>query len=108
MEKTNRMFYVLLAALGLMAGLFVASRRAQASDPTEKSGGESKASVVWDDKWTAIGAYVSADGKYVEFLKDTGLSGDTAVAAKIESGHVSLCPKMIVTRWRVHGHMHFL
>ncbi len=118
-----------LVLVGLIAGIAAGMHALQASSPEgESSGGESPASVSYDEKWKATEALVSSSSGYKLFYPygkspvppyvSYPLSGDpvnktTPVAASFststETGtaKAEILPKMVVTKWKVHGHIHF-
>lgn len=105
-----RKVYFLLFILGLGAGVFFALNNARASNPQgEVSGGEQPASVYYDESWKASDALVSKDGGYQAV--DISSRQDTPKAGQLEkvgdAWSVKVFPKMIVTKWKVHGHIHF-
>jgi len=89
--------YLLLFILGLGLGIFFGLNKVKASspEPPEVSGGEQPASVYYDEYWQATSAIINTDTGYQEF---TGFKGPTTATAR---------PKMVVTTWNVHGHIHF-
>jgi hypothetical protein len=105
--------YLLLFILGLGIGIFSGLSKARASSPEgQTSGGEQPASVYFDEFWQATGAIVSTVSGYQGF--DPSRRANTPVAGRLEKlnnpsrGWVArLFPKMVVTKWKVHGHIHF-
>lgn len=100
---------ILVFVLGIIAGLLFGAIKLKASSPEgEVSPGQ--ASVFYDEHWQAIEAIVSnADtNKYAMF---NNFYHDTPTAAKMkketEGWEIKTFPKMVVTKWRVHGHIHF-
>ena len=88
--------YLLMFILGLGLGIFFGLNKVKASSPVnEPSGGETTASVYYDEYWQATRAIINTDTGYQEF---TGFNGSTTATAR---------PKMVVTKWKVHGHIHF-
>lgn len=105
-----RKIYLLLFILGLGIGIFFGLSKVKASTPVgETSGGEQPASVYYDEHWQATQAAVSTESGYQNF--DPSIHGNTSTAGKIENTSggwiVRLFPKMVVTKWKVHGHIHF-
>jgi hypothetical protein len=105
-----RRYYILIFVLGLTMGVvFVFSQARANPSKGEISGGEVTASVVYDETWQAISALVSSATGFVAY--DPTGSTRTGVAAKFSSSGASatveIAPKMLVTKWRVHGHIHF-
>ncbi|MFA6583705.1 MAG: hypothetical protein WCS77_05350 [Elusimicrobiaceae bacterium] len=107
MKKTVIVLLILFG-VGVAGGLFIGSVPVIASPLTnEVSGGEQPASVWYDEQWKAIGAIATTNGGYAH----VNLPGKISNAAKM-SKHgtrwaVSAQPKMVVTKWQVHGHIHF-
>lgn len=103
-------FYLFLFIAGLGTGIFLALNSARASNPQgEVSSGEQPASVYYDEYWKATEALVSRDGG----LQTVDISNrqDTPRAAELEkvgdAWSVKVFPKMLVTKWKAHGHIHF-
>lgn len=101
--------YLLLFILGLSVGIFFGLNRVRASPPEgETSGGDQPASVYFDEHWRATQAIVSTESGFVNFSDFNSL---TSPAGRIENTPggwlVRVFPKMVVTKWRVHGHIHF-
>jgi hypothetical protein len=109
---------ILLFISGTLLGVFYFSSESRASSPEgEVSGGEQPASVYYDEHWQAIGAYVSTEAGYT-FLNPS-IDKESPVVGKItyipvptSTGvinvpHCTLQPDMVVTKWKVHGHIHF-
>lgn len=100
---------IVLFVLGGLLGIF--SNNLQASTPVgEVSDGEQPASVYYDEHWRATESYVATEGGYASF--DPSSHMDTPVTGKIETPAVgdpycSLQPDMVITKWKVHGHIHF-
>ncbi|MFA5090244.1 MAG: hypothetical protein WC510_04330 [Candidatus Omnitrophota bacterium] len=132
MRRINKTYLVFLFFLGLGLGVFFVLQRANASNPgSEASGGETTASVYYDETWKATETIVSSDAGLKVFYpySDDNPGGtpsvypayplpaipnhhNTDIAAAIITGgishaYVSIFPKMVVTKWRVHGHIHF-
>ncbi|MDD2703227.1 MAG: hypothetical protein PHC33_04405 [Candidatus Omnitrophica bacterium] len=106
----KKMAYSILFLIGIGAGVIFGLHKARASSPEgETSGGEQPASVYYDEFWQATGAAVSSNGGYVNV--DPSGHAETAVAAAWTTAdnvsQVNLLPKMVVTQWTVHGHIHF-
>lgn len=108
----------IIFCLGCLCGVFYFMREAGASDPEgEISGGERNASVTWDEHWQAVTAYVATENGYSEI--DPSTHDDSGVCGKINYApivtsegnvnvpYVSLEPDMVITKWKVHGHIHF-
>ena len=110
MVKGRVRFFFLLFMVGLVAGLLIGLNKVMATSPVDEvSGGEAVASVWYDEHWRAIRAVVSSEDGYDYFNPST--HNDTEVAGRMEQIDdvwiTSLYPKMVVTKWRVHGHIHF-
>ncbi len=118
--KGRRLFLavsVILFLFGGILGIFYSSNKLLASSPQDKTSGGKPASVFYDEHWQAIGAYVATKRGYAFLNPSTGHS--SPVAGKIEytpvatpSGVVNvpratLEPDMVITKWKVHGHVHF-
>ncbi len=109
MMSKNKIYF-LLFVLGLGLGIFFGLRSVRASSPEgETSGGEQPASVYYDEFWQATQAVVSTGSGYANFEPST--HNNTPKAGEIvdtpDGKAVNLFPKMVVTRWNVHGHIHF-
>lgn len=114
--------YIALFIIGLAAGLFFRLNKAKASTAQgETSKGEQPASTVYEESWKATEALVSAAGGY-RYFYPYGSTPDyplpsrpphvqTPEAGKMENTDggwlVQIYPKMVVTKWSVHGHIHF-
>lgn len=109
---------IIIFCLGCLCGVFYFTREAKASDPEgEVSGGEPNASVTYDEHWRAVTAYVATENGYSEIDPSTKVDSD--ISGKIDSvsiatpggpvnvPYVSLEPDMVITKWKVHGHIHF-
>ncbi len=98
----RKLIYILLFAYGVTGGVFFSLSRARANTPVgETSGGESPASVYYDEHWKAANAIVtdnSGVGGALRWSVFNNFTNNTPNSAK---------PKMVVTRWEVHGHIHF-
>ncbi len=102
--------YFLFLVLGLCTGVFFALNKAKASSPQgETSGGEQPASVYYDEHWKATEALVSSTTGYTTMDPSTHNNTNTAGQFEDTAGgwRVELFPKMVVTKWKVHGHIHF-
>ncbi|MFA5363121.1 MAG: hypothetical protein WC335_07795 [Candidatus Omnitrophota bacterium] len=102
--------YIILLMIGIGAGILFGLHKARASSPeNETSGGEQPASVYYDEFWQATEAVVSSNNGYTS-MNPSG-HAETVVAAAWTTtnnvSQVSLLPKMVVTQWTVHGHIHF-
>jgi len=110
---------VCLFCVGIILGIFSGKYKLMASSPeSETSGGEQPASVYYDEHWQAIEAYVATQNGYSQ-INPAGKS-DTPVTGVIETetiaindgddvdiAYVLLQPDMVITKWKVHGHIHF-
>ncbi|MFA5161566.1 MAG: hypothetical protein WC421_04915 [Elusimicrobiales bacterium] len=103
MTKNGRILCLLMLAAGLAAGLLAGAARAE--DPALMSDGDIRA--IWDEHWTALEAYASSVADGVQKLDMSSGTPATKEAAKITGSSVSVHPRMIVTRWKIHGHIHF-
>jgi hypothetical protein len=109
---------VCLFCIGVISGVFNGTHSIMASTPEgEVSGGEQPASVYYDEHWRAIQAYVATETGYNMINPasklDTPLTGIIATQAisingeNVDVAYVSLQPDMVITKWEVHGHIHF-
>ncbi|MBU1147176.1 MAG: hypothetical protein KKD11_02390 [Candidatus Omnitrophica bacterium] len=111
MKVHKLLFLGLAVALFVLGGLLgIFSNNLQASPPEgEVSGGEQPASVYYDEHWKATESYVATTSGYVSF--DPSSLMDTSVTGEIKDGvdgpYCSLQPDMVITKWKVHGHIHF-
>jgi hypothetical protein len=109
-DKKRRELYFLLFILGVCAGIFFGINKVRASSPEgETSGGEQPASTYYDEFWQATEAVVSTAGGFAQFNPSTHNNTGTAARFRNTPGGwvADIFPKMVVTRWRVHGHIHF-
>ena len=120
--KKNKI-YILFLLLGLGWGVFVGLNKVRASSPVnESSAGEQTAGVAYDESWKATEALVSSSSGYRYFypygsspaypLPANPVNQQTATAGKLVYDNdfgwkILVYPKMVVTKWRVHGHIHF-
>ncbi|MEW6008076.1 MAG: hypothetical protein AB1629_00360 [Candidatus Omnitrophota bacterium] len=108
-------------SLGIIAGFLYMAARLEASDPIgEVSAGESPASVYYDEHWQAIEAYYwsEPDKEFKSFNPDTSAQAPEQ-SVKLYEENSSYAPGTVklpvirgqaimkVTKWRVHGHIHF-
>jgi hypothetical protein len=101
----NKLYFLFLI-IGVTAGVSFGLIKARASLPEgETSGGEQPASVYYDETWSATDAVVSTSNGYKSF--NPSAHSPTQIAAKFDSGKISLFPKFVVKEWTVHGHIHF-
>ncbi|MFH0913133.1 MAG: hypothetical protein V1884_02490 [Candidatus Omnitrophota bacterium] len=122
MLKRINKIYCALFVIGLCAGLFFALNKARALTPEgESSQGESPSSVAYDESWKATQTLVSTSSGYQYFypygsspaypLPALPTSQQTPTAGQLENtngGWVEgIFPKLVVTKWSVHGHIHF-
>ncbi len=105
-------------ALGFYIGIFLPIENLGASIPEgEVSGGEQPASVYYDEHWKATEAYVSTESGYKSMDPSAGM--DSVICGKIsvfpiatsfgpaDVPQTTLEPDMVMTKWNVHGHIHF-
>lgn len=119
---SKKKIYFLFFVLGIGIGIFFTLNKAKASNPQgEPSGGEVTASVYYDESWKATETVVSTENGYQYFypygnppeypLPAQPLTQQTPIAGKLENTAagwiVRLFPKMVVTKWKVHGHIHY-
>jgi hypothetical protein len=102
---------IVLFLIGIGAGVVFGLHKARASSPEgEGSGGEQPASVYYDEFWQASDAVVSSNTGYTPM--NPANHAESGVAAAWDTGadgisRVRILPKMVVTQWTVHGHIHF-
>ena len=107
----NKKMYIAVLMIGLGLGIVFGLHKARAFSPEgEVSGGEQPASVSYDEFWQANEAVVSSDTGYVSM--NPANRAETGIAAGFNAGadgsvQVRTLPKMVVTQWTVHGHIHF-
>lgn len=102
--------YVLLFILGLTAGIFFGLQKAKASSPEGEASTLGGLTYYYDEFWQATQALVSRAGGFgYQNISNTvgdSTSGSAAVLNKTNNT-VERFPKMVVTKWKVHGHIHF-
>lgn len=110
--KSKNKIYLLLFGLGLSAGILFAIGKAKASVPAPNTP-VPLPSMYYDEHWWADGAVVSSAAGFVGFDHVRPAEHDpTGIAATIEDAGdpadkiIRVFPKMVVTRWQVHGHIH--
>ena len=111
---------VIFFCLGAVLGVFSIRDELRASSPVgEISMGEQPASVYYEEHWQAVGSYLATEEGYQFF--DPSTHDNTPVTGKIqvtpivmvEGGipinvpHTILEPDMVISKWKVHGHIHF-
>jgi len=99
---SKKKIYFFLFILGLSLGIFWGINKVRASSPEgETSGGEQPASVYYDEYWQATRALVYIeDGMTQGFEEFTDFNEPTPTTTTTKH-------KMVVTKWKVHGHIHF-
>ena len=108
----------ILLTAGVTAGIFYSAADLEASSPEgEISGGEQPASVYYDEHWQAVESYIATKSGYESFDPSTrnntditgeiGLATFTTMAGEVDVPYTILEPDMVVTKWKVHGHIHF-
>ncbi|MDD4004844.1 MAG: hypothetical protein PHW69_06525 [Elusimicrobiaceae bacterium] len=124
MKKSITWLYLLLFLGGIVGGLFFRHNTAMASAPigsdgnfSDRTGAETTASVWYDERWRAASAIVTSLSGYKTMSEASLLAGQTSfqatgntVAGVLENNSgwgITLQPKMVVTQWRVTGHIHF-
>ena len=120
MKNRNLLFLFLSMTLffsGVILGLFSFTGNLRASSPEGETSAGEGASVFYDEHWRAVGAYAATETGYAFLNPSTGAA--SPVAGKIElisistAGgvvtvpHTTLEPDMVITKWKVHGHVHF-
>lgn len=114
--------YLLLLSLGLAIGVIFALSKAKASSPTSSTGAPA-ATVVYDEYWKATEALVSTTTGFRYFYpygsptsyplpaapinQRTNTAGIIGTDGATGGSIITLFPKMAVTKWKVHGHIHF-
>ena len=107
----KKKMYSIVLMIGIGAGIVFGLHKARASSPQEEtSGGEQPASVYYDEFWQASEAVVSSNTGYRQM--NPADHDESGVAAAWDTGddglsRVRILPKMVVTQWTVHGHIHF-
>ena len=111
---------VIFFCLGAVLGVFSIRDELRASSPAgEISMGEQPASVYYEEHWQAVGSYIATEKGYQFF--DPSTHGNTPVTGKIQSVpmmvggqgipinvlYTILHPDMVISKWKVHGHIHF-
>ncbi|GEM_PF-2321400 len=94
--------FILGAGIGLWS-----SRQSRASSPEGEIVGITDYLIAWDEEWQAIEAYHSSQTGYRAFDPSQGTK--TAVSGSINAagGYVETYPEIFVTKWRIHGHLHY-
>ena len=113
--KRKSKVYLLLFGLGLSTGILFAVGKVKASSP-EGEVSTAPINMYYDEYWQATNSVVSSASGFVEF--NPSAHANTGTAAKLEKQNedpvtgiftgwiVRVFPKMVVTRWRVNGHIH--
>ncbi|PIV39089.1 MAG: hypothetical protein COS29_04505 [Candidatus Omnitrophica bacterium CG02_land_8_20_14_3_00__42_8] len=121
-KMKRRAFFLIICViffcLGAVLGVFSIRDELRASSPVgEISMGEQPASVYYEEHWQAVGSYLATEEGYQFF--DPSTHGDTPVTGKIQlmpmtAGGIPinvpytiLEPDMVISKWKVHGHIHF-
>lgn len=111
MSRKNKI-YLLLFVLGLSVGVLFAISKVKASTP-EGEVSANPITMYYDEHWQATNSVVSSTTGYVAFNPSGHAPTGTAnPAASLDNSTgngwiVRVFPKMVVTRWRVRGHIHF-
>ena len=96
------LIFILLLVFGIVGGIFFGISKARATSPVgEISAGESTPSVTYDEYWRAASALTTINagaGGTVKWATFSNFPNDTNPSEQ---------PKMVVTKWIVHGHIHF-
>ncbi len=101
----KKLIYVLLFVFGVSGGVFFNLSRVRATTPVgETSGGETVPSVVYDEHWKADSAIISDSVGASSNIQWVAFNG--FVNFPPTPTPASRKPKMVVTRWIVHGHVH--
>lgn len=114
MKKIGIIAGMLVFIAGIFLGALFNIHRLEASDPGgEVSGGEQAASTFWHEHWQATEGYVSSETGYEKIgISLTPTSKSPVVSGKMvkkisQPAQVTIYPNMMVTKWKVHGHIHF-
>jgi len=107
MTRKNKIYF--LFVLGLSLGILFAINKVKASSP-ESDASSYPISMYYDEYWQATNSIVSSANGFVELNPSS--RGPTGTAASLDNATtygwvVRVFPKMVVTRWRVRGHIHF-
>jgi hypothetical protein len=108
----KKKLYSIVLMIGLGAGIVFGLHKARASTPEgENSGGEQPASVYYDEFWQASKAVVTLNNGYKEMNpanhSPSGVAAGWNTDPATGVSQVRVLPKMVVTQWTVHGHIHF-
>ena len=107
----KRKLFVAVFALGAISGVIFGLGKLKASSPAGEAS-QGVASMYFDEIWRAEESIVStttgfntvdmlnAGGGFVASIGETSAVYDTA------TGAITASPKMLVTKWKVHGHIH--
>ena len=95
----RKLIYILLFVFGVSGGVFFSLSKVRATPPVGPSGGETTPSVYYDEHWKAENAMVTTNSdSTLAWSVFNNFNNDTSPSKK---------PKMVVTKWVVHGHIHF-
>jgi len=96
----RKLIYILLFVCGVTGGVFFSLNRARASSPVGETSKGMSPTVIYDEIWSAASAIATRSvGATEQWSVFTDFPNPTPASRK---------PKMVVTRWVVHGHIHFL
>ena len=101
------------AAAGLVAGVVSVMATGPAGEESPRGRAEYPASVYYDEHWAAAGALVTSANSSTGFQAvdpSKGAASETAALIRKDGDGkwgTAVQPRMVVTRWRVHGHIHF-
>jgi len=102
MAAYRNRFFILGAGIGIWK-----SHPTRASSPEGETIGITNYLICWDEEWQAIEAYHSSKTGYKAF--DPSKGQKTAISGSIDAtgGYVETYPEIFVTKWRIHGHLHY-
>lgn len=104
----NKWIFVAIGVFILGAGIgFWRGQPSRASSPEGEIVGITDALITWDEEWQAVEAHYSTKSGYASF--DPSAGQQTAVSGSINAagGYVETYPEIFVTKWRIHGHLHY-
>lgn len=115
MNKKSR-WVLAIFVFGLIAGVIFGIGKVRATSPINEAS-QGNVGMYYNEIWDATEALVSTDsGTGFTTVPITNSAGSTvnqvsAKFSKVTSGsgssyEVTVAPKMIVTKWKVHGHIH--
>jgi len=97
----RKLIYILLFVCGVTGGVFFSLNRAGATSPVGETSKGMSPTVIYDEIWSADSAIATRSvGAIEQWTVFTNFPSNPTPPSKK--------PKMVVTRWVVHGHIHFL